>query len=102
MEQKILKEALDYFKVYRNAASEMSNSHLALISKLVKAATEAFNKPEAERTGQDKALIETFVFLTEEVNNSLSSLEKYNKSLEDYTKGFKLLSNVVGSDKNDL
>lgn len=102
MEQKILKEALDYFKVYRNAASEMSNAHLALISKLVKAATEAFNKPEAERTKQDNALIEAFVFLTEEVNSSLSTLEKHSKSLEDYTKGFKLLSKVVGSDKNDL
>jgi hypothetical protein len=102
VEQKILKEALDYFKIYRNAASEMSNSHLVLISKLVKAATEAFNKPEAERTEQEKALIETFLFLTEEVNNSLKTLEKYNKSLENYTKGFKLLSNVAGGDKNDL
>lgn len=102
MEQKIIKEALDYLKIYRNAASEMSGAQLALISKLVKSATEAFNKQESDRTEKEKALIETFIFLNEEVTNSLSSIEKYNKSLEDYANGFKLLSKVAGGDKNDL
>lgn len=99
---KNLKEAMDHLKTYRNAASEMGSEQIAFITKLVKSATQAFEKPEDERSVIDKSLIETFKFMADDIVVSLKAIEKFNKASEDYLKGYKLLAKISGSEQNDI
>lgn len=101
---KIIKEAIDHLKTYRTAASEANSVHLELIAKIVRVATEANKKNKEDRTNEEEALLQTFTVLSDDVDKSLKAIDDYNKSVESYMKGFKLLakviSNEVGSNSN--
>lgn len=101
----IIKEAVNHLKIYRNVASESNSVHLEFIAKIVRVATEANNKKKEDRTREEEILLQTFDILSDDVSKSIKAIDDYNKSIESYMKGFKLLAKLLpndkGSDSND-
>lgn len=96
-----IKEAIGYLKKYRAVASDSNSTHLEFMAKIIRVANEAKDKPEAERTDEEKVIYQTFFILADEIDKSLKAIDDYNKSVDDYSKGYKLLLKVVGGNSND-
>ncbi|GEM_PF-3721940 len=98
---KEIKEAIAHLKKYRAVASDSNSTHLEFLAKIIRVANEAKEKPETDRTKEEKFIYETFFILADEIDKSLKAIDEYNKSLESYSKGYKILSNLVGGNAND-
>ncbi|HBR2129044.1 TPA: hypothetical protein MG510_16530 [Klebsiella pneumoniae] len=96
-----IKEAISYLKKYRSVASDSNSTHLEFMAKIIRVANEAKEKAEGDRTEEEKVIYKTFFIMASEIDKSLQAIDDYNKSLDDYSKGYKLLMKLVGSNSND-